>query len=881
MSTESLVTSAPQRLRKSGIDAIGAIGWGAHFCQFYQTREDLLKILVPYFKAGLESNELCVWVTSDPLTVMDAVEAMRGAVDGFDEYLVKGQIEIFPHTDWYLKGAVFVAERVLNGWKAKIEEALSRGYDGIRVTGNGTFSRGGWWESFTEYEGVVNQLVGKLRMIAVCTYSLEECRAEELLDVVSNHRFALIKRRGRWEIVESPEHKLTEQALRESERRFRRISELTSDYIFSLGLRPDGKLFLEWITGGFIGASGYSMEEIREQGSWRSIIYPDDFGGFKASILGALSGESFENEFRYYTKKGETRWILSHWQPERGEDGGVTGVIGAAKDITERKRMRKRLEETNERLKTLIHNIPDIIYFKDAEGTNLIVNRAFEEFAGLGENEIIGKKDNEIFPSGLASYCLESDRKVIEKGGPLRVEESYMGNDGERRFFDTKKAPLFDSEGRITGLIGVSRDITERKKQNDELEKRVRERTRELVRANEALKAEISERKRAESEREEMQAQLLQSQKTETIGKLAGGIAHDFNNLMTIIGSFSNLALKEGHSGRLNTYIEQIRAASERASGLTRQLLIFSRNQLIEPSLINLNSCIDEMLKMLYRLIGENVRIKKDLQQDLWTVRADKGNIEQLIMNLVVNAKDAMPHGGRITISTVNVSAEKAAHAACSRTGGSVRLTVADNGAGMDPGVSEHIFEPFFSTKGAGIGAGLGLAVVKNIVKEHGGEIRVESALGQGTAFEVYLPAETTSPALRPAGPEEAVERGMGERVLLVEDERMLRKSVALVLSKNGYSVFEAESAKEAIRLFEREGGRFDLVFSDMILRDSNGIELMDKLAAMSPVKVLFSSGYMDIESQWPVIKERGCRFLQKPYEIPELLKVIKDAVRG
>ncbi|MDO8426590.1 MAG: MEDS domain-containing protein, partial [Deltaproteobacteria bacterium] len=803
MSADNLIsTCAPEKFRRSGIEAISAIRWGAHFCQFYQTREDLINILVPYFKAGLEDNELCMWVTSAPVTANEAIGAMRGAMPDFDEYLGRGQMEIIPHTEWYLKGGVFDLQRVLEGWDRKLKEALTTGYDGLRVTGSGAAFNKKEWKCLADYERAVNSVIGKLKMIAVCTYSLEECGAAELLDVVSNHRFALIKRQGGWELVESSGHKITEQALRQSERRYRQVSEMTSDYIFRISIGPGGTPALDWITEGFMRISGYSVEEVKEQEVWGSFIYPEDLEGFNSRFKKVVSGEPSEHELRYYTKKGEIRWLEVHWQPELGDDGRVIGVIGAAKDITERKRAEERLRDINERLKTLIHSVPDIIYFKDAKGTNLIVNKAFEDFVGLGGEEIIGKKDTEFFPPDLAAFCLESDMKVLEKRDALRFEESYMGKDGERRFFDTIKAPLFDSEGRIAGLVGVSRDVTERKRQNEEIEKRVRDRTRELVRANEALKAEIAERKRAEREREEIQAQLFQSRKMETVGKLAAGIAHDFNNLMTIVASFSNLALKEAPSGRLQGYIEQIRAASERATGLTRQLLIFSRSQLIEPRLIDLNACVEEILKMLYRLIGENIRIKKEFQQDLWAVKADKGNIEQLIMNLVVNAKDALPHGGRVTISTANESVSKASPGAMpSRPGDFVCLTVEDNGAGMDSGVIKHIFEPFFSTNGAGIGAGLGLAVVNNIVREHGGEISVSSSPGQGTAFKVFLPAEPVS-ARAEEKAEAAEEPGGGERVLIIEDERMLRKSVALVLSKNGYAVFEAESAREALSLF-------------------------------------------------------------------------------
>lgn len=390
------------------------------------------------------------------------------------------------------------------------------------------------------------------------------------------------------------------------------------------------------------------------------------------------------------------------------------------------------------------------------------------------------------------------------------------------------------------------------------------------------------EQKRWEEEKEKLQAQLLQAQKMEAIGTLAGGVAHDFNNLLTTIQGYTEIAMLDADQTEpLHKNLEQIHYAAERAAGLTRQLLLFSRKQPMELVAIQVNRTIEGLLKMLKRLIGEDIAIKTELEPDLWAVRADIGNIEQVFMNLAVNARDAMPEGGTLTIKThkVTLDDEYCKMIPDARPGKFVCLSVADTGTGMDKAVLQRIFEPFFSTKEFGKGTGLGLAVVYGIVKQHEGWINVYSEPGQGSIFKVYLPA--CSVHLEDE-PEEKVLlqklQGNGERILLVEDEEAVREFTSKVLRDNGYTVFEAADVKEALEIFEKENREFHLVFSDMVLPDKSGLQLVDQLLSVRPeLLVLLSSGYSDDKSQWPIIREKGFRFLQKPYSIPELLKVVRE----
>ncbi len=398
-----------------------------------------------------------------------------------------------------------------------------------------------------------------------------------------------------------------------------------------------------------------------------------------------------------------------------------------------------------------------------------------------------------------------------------------------------------------------------------------------------ALRTQV-QRNRAEAEKEKIQAQLLQSQKIEAVGILAGGVAHDFNNLLTAIQVSADLAMLDiDESTPVYRTLQEIHQVSSHAGDLTRQLLLFSRKHPMEYVPMNLNQTVENLKKMLNRLIGEDIDIQTDSDGGLWNVMADQGTMEQVIMNLILNARDAMPDGGGLSIRTGNVELTSAMSQKIpeSRPGRFVKLTVQDTGIGMTPETLSRIFEPFFSTKGPGKGTGLGLSVVYGIVKQHEGWIGVTSVQGKGSAFEVYLPA-VSEPAAPPSkGSEIQTDlRGSGERILLVEDERSVQEHTVKALLRSGYSVTHASNSEEAVQLFEKEGGKFDLIFSDVVLPDQDGLGLIEQLLSKKPrIKVLLSSGYSDQKSQWPGITGRGFGYLQKPYSLNDLLRTLKDTL--
>jgi nitrogen-specific signal transduction histidine kinase len=379
------------------------------------------------------------------------------------------------------------------------------------------------------------------------------------------------------------------------------------------------------------------------------------------------------------------------------------------------------------------------------------------------------------------------------------------------------------------------------------------------------------------TERKQLEEQLRQSQKMEAIGRLAGGVAHDFNNLLTVIIGYTEFLL----SSYLNSAdprqgeVEQIRRAGERAALLTRQLLAFSRQQPLQPQLLNLSQIVANMEEMLRRLIGEDITLITDLASEAGYVRADPGQIEQIIMNLVVNARDAMPQGGRLIIGTTHLELDKLEAGIYGvKPGPQVVLLVSDTGLGMNPEIKSRIFEPFFTTKGTGKGTGLGLAMVYGIIEQSGGHIRVESAPEQGATFKIYLPK--VEPPTKPPRPSTLVSSSSMESnktILLVEDEAAVRLITRKFLQTRGYKVLEAGHAREALDLCQQHQGRIDLLITDVVMPEINGPELAGQLARLYPsLKVLYISGYSDDILDQYEIAASNLNLLEKPFSSEGLI---------
>ncbi|MBI3977155.1 MAG: response regulator [Chloroflexi bacterium] len=456
----------------------------------------------------------------------------------------------------------------------------------------------------------------------------------------------------------------------------------------------------------------------------------------------------------------------------------------------------------------------------------------------------------------------------LRQGQPFTIDDqAFLQELADRAALAIENARLYDQAQEAMVLLREARD---------ELERRVAERTAELERANAALLLEMTGRERLE-------AQFRQAQKMEAVGRLAGGIAHDFNNLLTAINGFSELLLlRLNPADPRRECAQEIARAGERAATLTQQLLVFSRQQIVAPREIDLNAVIADIEKMLRRMIGEDVELVTVPAPAPARVRADPGQIEQVVMNLAVNARDAMPQGGRLTIEVGDVELD-AAYARTHvdvRPGRYVVLAVSDTGCGMDAETQARIFEPFFTTKEHGKGTGLGLSTVFGIVQQSGGHIWVYSEPGQGATFKVYLPrleeaTTSTGPHQAPPGPE-----GGTETVLIVEDERIVRKMVRTILEENGYAVLEAAHGEAAIRVAAEHAGPIHLLITDVVMPGMSGRQVAERLAAGHPaMRVIYSSGYTDDAVVRHGVLEGGVAFLQKPFRPAALLQKVREVL--
>jgi two-component system cell cycle sensor histidine kinase/response regulator CckA len=531
------------------------------------------------------------------------------------------------------------------------------------------------------------------------------------------------------------------------------------------------------------------------------------------------------------------RWIRFTATVLRDFNGVAIGAEETLEDITEWKLAEEALRESEERFRTIFESALDSIFIKDLDFRYTLVNPGMERLFGMPASQLIGMNDEELFGNEPAADIREVDIRVL--GGEIVEEETVKPVNGEETIFYVAKVPMRNDEGDIYGICGVARDITKTK---------------------------------------QLEVQLQQAQKMEAIGTLAGGIAHDFNNLLMGIQGRTSLLLM--NTGKFHPHYEHLKQQEElinSGANLTRQLLSFAKGGNYEINPTDLNEVIRKSTEMFGRTKKE-IRIHIKLQTDVWTVEVDQGMIEQVLLNLYVNAWQAMPDGGDICIETMNVILDSDSVRPYTVEAGSyVKIVVADTGDGMDESTKQRIFEPFFTTKEMGRGTGLGLASAYGIIKNHGGFITVWSEKGHGATFTIHLPASSKEKRKEDIMPDERIANGC-ETILLVDDEPMILDIGAEILETLGYKVLPAKSGKEGLKVFTQYKNEIDLVILDMIMPEMSGEDVFEKIKEIRPdTKTLLSSGY-SLDGQAKTIMERGCGgFIQKPFRIESFATKIRE----
>jgi len=642
-------------------------------------------------------------------------------------------------------------------------------------------------------------------------------------------------------VVDVTDQRQAERAVKSTDERLRFVAKATTDVIWDWDIKTNALVWNDSVQRVF----GHKQHQIYPEIQWwYDHLHPEDRERVMAGLHGVLEhgGTNWSDQYRYQRADDTYANVSDRGYIARDHTGTPLRMIGAMTDVTDKTRSEAAIRFQAQ----LLNAVQQAVVATDPEGIVIFWNKFAENLYGWTAEESVGRTIEELTPS---PFLRDHGAQIVERGAAGESwtgEFLVQGKSGKAFPALLTTSPVLDERGRVLGFVRVSIDLTERRN---------------------------------------LEEQFRQSQKMDAVGRLAGGIAHDFNNLLTVIRLNTELIIESfDPTDPRSDDVKQIKSAAERASSLTRQLLAFSRKQILQPRVLDMNSVVGTVEPMLRRLIGEDITITSQCSARGYVV-ADPGQLEQILVNLVVNARDAMPQGGRITIETKNVELDENYTSEHSPVvaGRYVMLAVGDTGVGMSVDTREHAFDPFFTTKEAGKGTGLGLATVYGIVKQSGGYVWIYSEPGHGTALKLYFP-EVSAAAAFGTGPEyqptvKTSNRG-SETILLVEDEEAVRGLACRILERQGYRVIPAQHGRDAMEIATREEGQIDLVLTDVVMPGMNGRGLVERLSGIRPaIKSLYMSGYTDDDIIRRGFIEPSKSFLQKPFTSEALLQTVRKVL--
>jgi PAS domain S-box-containing protein len=725
-------------MRKTGVDVVGDIPWGTHFCLFYETRADLLETLVSYCKAGLENQEFCLWVVAEPLTVDDARHALKRVVPDLDQYLTDQSIEIVAAHDWYLQHGTFDLNRVINGWNEKLARASARGYAGVRVTGDTAWLEKKDWKDFCEYEESLNHAIAGQCLAVLCTYPLAACGAAEILDVVRTHQFAVTKRRGSWDVIETAGHKQAKAEIKRlneelEQRVLERTSQLTavnSDLTKEVLQRQRAEEALRRSEGYLANA-----QRLTRTGSWawnvatrQSVywsqenyrllgfdpeggipsdevfyqrIHPEDRDRVRRETIPERldEGAPFDVDFRIVLPNGAIRYVRSTGHPVRNISGDLLEYVGTSMDVTEH----RLAEQATRLLAAVVESSHDAIVSKNLHGVITSWNKGAERLFGYTAEEAVGQNITLIIPPDRR----DEERTILARltrGERVdHFETVRMRKDGSLLDVALTISPIRDAADRVVGASKLARDITERK------------------RAEEALR--------------QAQADLAHVSRVTTMGELTASLAHEIRQPISAARTNAKTCLR--WLGRDEPDVAEAREAASRiVNDVTRAADIIGgisslfKKDPPQRELVDVNELIREMIVLLRSEAGRySIPIRTELAEGLPKVMADRVQLQQVFMNLMLNGIDAMKEMSGGSELTIKSEAEN----------GELLISVSDTGTGLPPGQADQIFKAFFTTKDNG--TGMGLPISRSIIESHGGRLALIGNSGRGATFQFTLPA--------------------------------------------------------------------------------------------------------------------------------------------